>query len=70
MKAWAIKRKDGLYLSNYCVFDEDDIFRPDFTDDLRMAQIKLTKFLANRTIMVCGIKDCKPVKVRIEEVEE
>lgn len=60
MKAWVIKRNDGLYWNCHIGWCED----------LFLAKFSSTKAMANDDIKYWRLKDCNPVKVRIEEVGE
>ena len=61
MEAWVIKRDDGLYY-NY----ELDMFVRKISIDA----LCIRKYTAESFIRTNDFKNCKPVKVRIEEVEE
>lgn len=60
MEAWVIKRDDGVYYNhNY----------ENFVKALFLATAYSKHIDAKRMIKYCQLENCKPVKVRIEEVE-
>ena len=64
MEAWVIKRKDGLYFwwEDYYNYGFDDAFI------FNRAMFFISEDSAYEIIAECGLKNCHPVKVRIEEV--
>lgn len=67
MEAWVIKNKNGEYywFHYWIVVDEANA-----TKNLLEAELFDNEKFANQILRESGLKDCKIVKVRIEEVEE
>lgn len=63
MEAWVIKRNDGKYFNSYP--NEDELEWSKY-----WAYFYSKKKYALFDIDVFKLQDCKPVKVRIEEVKE
>ena len=66
MEAYVIKRKDGKYYGEFDIYG--DTFG-EFYKDIVNAKFLTNEDDANDIIGFNGLDDCKPVKVRIEEVE-
>ena len=65
MEAWVIKRDDGKYFAQteipkFCTF----------TEKIVLAVIYTEEFQAEYYINNCNLQNCKPVKIKICEVEE
>lgn len=63
MEAFVIKRKDGKYFNSYPNEDEKDWSK-------HWAYFYRKKKDALFDIDILGLENCKPVKVRIEEIKE